>query len=872
MRCRGQVTPESRQLTYEVFVTEVSAGPEPTLFADVLCTVDGVKAFHARRVGLRLVPDWPMSRWRHLAAPAQQRTGELVPVHTLGGLRGHVEPRPVAEVDGFRFDYASLLACAWGRPSEAFGPMYTPFDGTRRVARLPGPPYHFMSRIAAVSGPLGGMQTGSWVEAEYDVPDDVWYREQNGSPAMPLSVLMEVVLQPCGWLASFVGSALTTDIDLMFRNLDGDGVVTGEILPGTRVLRTRAEITKIAQTAGMIIESFEVECFADDRPVYRMSTVFGYFPKEAFDNQVGLPPSDEERAQLAEPCARSVDLTTRPDRYCSGSLRLAGPMLLMLDRVTGYWPDGGRAGLGRLRSEKDVDPSEWFFKAHFFQDPVQPGSLGVEAMAQLLQFYLIERDMGAGLRRPRFESVMTDHRLHWKYRGQVVPRNKLITVEVEILEVGEDERGRYAVAEGWLWADDKRIYHAPQLAMRVVSGDDATGVPDLAAGSWQEHPVPAVDVLDPTVDTWLTDHCPTWTVPALPMMSVADRLASAAAAATGQAPVALRDVQLHRWIRAHEPVRLSYEVTGSGRERTATLLAWRDAANPALSRFEPVATATVLVGAAPERPAALEPLPDAQPVPDPYESGALFHGPSFQYLTSLRIGAGGSSGTLDADRGAVPRGAIHQGLLDAATHAIPHGELHLWSAEIDTGLVGYPHRIAALDIHEALPDTGEVRVEARFAGFDGDGRSHPVFDVQLSRADRVLASIRLVEVLLPKGPLGSAPPADRRAFLRDRCYAGGLGLSTTERGVTRLAAEAVDQSDWLVGTIAHTYALPAGVGGRDRLAEIAVRDHVARELRLHPSEIAVSPDLRSAHPTTQAGDVHRVVVKQDGDGVVVSTP
>jgi 3-hydroxymyristoyl/3-hydroxydecanoyl-(acyl carrier protein) dehydratase len=57
IRCRGQVTPASRELRYEVFVTGFSAGPEPTLHADLLCTVDGLRAFHAADVGLRLVPD-----------------------------------------------------------------------------------------------------------------------------------------------------------------------------------------------------------------------------------------------------------------------------------------------------------------------------------------------------------------------------------------------------------------------------------------------------------------------------------------------------------------------------------------------------------------------------------------------------------------------------------------------------------------------------------------------------------------------------------------------------------------------------------------------------------------------------------------------
>ncbi|WP_334029256.1 beta-ketoacyl synthase N-terminal-like domain-containing protein [Nocardia terpenica] len=61
MQCRAQVTPDSREIGYEVFVAEVSGGAVPTVIADVLCTVDGIKAFHAHRVGLRLVPDWPIA-------------------------------------------------------------------------------------------------------------------------------------------------------------------------------------------------------------------------------------------------------------------------------------------------------------------------------------------------------------------------------------------------------------------------------------------------------------------------------------------------------------------------------------------------------------------------------------------------------------------------------------------------------------------------------------------------------------------------------------------------------------------------------------------------------------------------------------------
>jgi acyl transferase domain-containing protein/3-hydroxymyristoyl/3-hydroxydecanoyl-(acyl carrier protein) dehydratase len=474
MICRGQVTPESRLLTYEVFVSELSAAPEPTLVADVLCTVDGVRAFLVRGLGVRLVPDWPLSHWRQLGPPAVQATGTPVPHHRLAGLAGHRDATPVAEVDGFRYDYPAMLACAWGRPSEAFGPAYTRFDGTRRLARLPGPPFHFMSRVVGVEGRPWVMEAGAAVEVEYDVPDRVWYFEQNDFPgAMPFSVLLEVVLQASGWLASYVGSALTSDGDLLFRNLDGTGTVHREVRPGMGVLRTRTSLREVSRSGEMIIQSFGVECACAGVPVFSLTTVFGFFPPSAFDNQVGLPPAADEVARFAGACDFGVDLTARPRRYFGGPLHLPRPMLMMLDRVTGYWPDAGRAGLGRLRAEKDVDPGEWFFQAHFFQDPVQPGSLGVQAMCQLLQFYAIERGLGDGFPRPRFQQVLPGHAVSWKYRGQVTPRHRTIVVEVEIHEVAAEGRGVRVTGDGWLWADGIRIYHLRGLTVGIVGQEES---------------------------------------------------------------------------------------------------------------------------------------------------------------------------------------------------------------------------------------------------------------------------------------------------------------------------------------------------------------------------------------------------------------
>ena len=838
MRCRGQAIPSARRIVYELFVDELIAGPVPTLYADLLCTIDGLKAFHARRVGLRIVPDWPLETWERL--PVAVRDGVdparvTMDLRRLGGLRGVDETRPVASHDGFAFDYKSLLACAWGRPSRAFGPMYAPFDGPRRVARLPGPPYHFMTRVTEVSAPMGQFKAGVTLTAEYDVPRDAWYFAGNGHPTMPSCVLMEAALQPCGWLASYIGSALTATEDLLFRNLDGTGTVLGEVLPDAGTLRTTIKLLDVSRSAGIIIESFLVECFVGDTAVYRMRTVFGFFPRAAFENQAGLPVSDEDRARVTAASEFRVDLKRRPARYFNHEPRLPSPMLCMLDRITMFAAQGGRKGLGAARGEKDVDPAEWFFKAHFFQDPVQPGSLGIEALIQLLQWLMIERGLGEGVVGARFEPVMVGRACTWKYRGQVVPSNARITTEMEIVEIGEDARGVFAIGEGSLWVDGVRIYQVRELGMRIVADVDA--------------PRRAREVLDPAVDGWLGDHRPTWTAPALPMMSMVDRLAGAVRGRV----VELTDVAVHRWlVFPGGPVELRTVVEGT----RVTLLAGN----------EPVAAGRVLIGeVVAKAPEVMPALVDAKTVEDPYASGALFHGPAFQMLRSLRVGSGGASAELDCAERGVPRGALHQGLLDALTHPIPHDELWRWSSDIDAGVVGYPCRIPSMRFFGEMPTSGVGRVEVRFAGFDG-GPRFPRFVIQLIVDGAVRVALTLVEVLLPKGAIGLADRLERRAFLRDRRFVAGLGLAHVGADETVVTRAEVAASDWLPGNVARIY----GVTGTDVLAEVAVRDHVAQRAGVHPSAVKVAADLRSATTAERPLRRHYFAVRRGVDGVRVA--
>jgi acyl transferase domain-containing protein/3-hydroxymyristoyl/3-hydroxydecanoyl-(acyl carrier protein) dehydratase/1-acyl-sn-glycerol-3-phosphate acyltransferase len=785
LSCRGQVTPTSKQLRYEVFVEEVIAGPIPTVYADLLCTVDGLKAFHARRVGLRLVPAWPLDE------------GSVL-------LDGYVEPGPVARAGSFAFDYRSMLACANGRPTEAFGPIYQRFDGVEPVARLPNPPYHFITRALHVDGQIGELRSGMGVEVEYDIPPDAWYFAENGCRTMPFAVLLEAALQPCGWLASYMGCALSSSDSLMFRNLDGTGTLHAELLPTAGPLRTKVKNTKLSKTPSMIIVGFDVECRVDDTLVYSMDTVFGFFPASAFENQAGLPTTAEQRALFDAPSERTWPLDG--SRSTPGRARMARPMLLMLDRVTLFEPDAGRAGLGRARAEKDVDPGEWFFKAHFFQDPVQPGSLGIEAMIQLLQWTMLELGMDAGMAAPRFEPIALGDALTWKYRGQVVPTNKRITTTLEITERGHDERGRFVRAVASLWVDGKRIYEASGLGMRIVDG---------GAGDGRHTP------LDPDRDTWLRDHCPTWTLPALPMMSMVDLLAQAAR--SDERLIGLRDVRVKGWMVCDRAIDLRCERAG---DHVRLLLDTPD------SGEREVASARLLVGNFGEPPSPLPALLGPQ-VPLPYDDGSLFHGPAFQLLDSLIRTRAGASSTLRASS-AIPLGRLNPGLLDGATHGIPHDHLNEWNDRLSPDKVAYPAWIPELELFGPTPTTGTLRCEVRPAGVVGSV-DFPAFEIQIihddaSHGPKVWCRMRLVEACFPKGRLGSATPIERRAFLRDHRAVPGLALAEVGPDSTTLIEAELADSDWLPGTIAGIY------GTRDE-NEVARKEHIAAAHGVHPRHV-----------------------------------
>ncbi len=801
LRCRGQVVPGSKRLIYELFVQDVHAGDDgtpPYVRVQMLCTVDGLKCFHADALTLELVPDYPMSRMRELP---------LVPA------RG----APPA------WDHRSLLACAWGRPSEAFGAMYERFDAGQPVARLPGPPYHFMSRVTRdAPAHRGAFKAGASIEVEYDVPPDAWYFEQNPARTMPFAVLLEAALQPCGWLASYIGCTLTTPDALLFRNLDGDGRIHRAVTPDTGTLVTTVDSTRVSRSGGMIIVGFKVRMrtLAGD-PVYDLDTVFGFFPPEAFAKQAGVGSTAAERAWLTAPGGLDVDLRSRPTRWFEGPLALPGAQLLMIDRLTGRWtegPEAGAAGLGRWRATKHVDSRDWFFKAHFYRDPVQPGSLGIEAMIQLLMAAMIDGGAGDGFAAPVFEPVASGETLGWKYRGQVVPENREVTVEVEITR----RDGALWVADAWLWVDGLRIYAAKDLAVRVVERSSDGG------GRRFTVPVPY-------------DHAPTFVLPSLPMTSMA---MLALAAGGGRA---LTEGTASRWLTfPNGPRVVDARVAHTPEGERVTLS----------TENGPFFSALVRAGGDAARVAPPPPLKDPKPGPDGaalYASGRLFHGAGFHVVERVvATGVGGATLLL--------RPAAPDILLDGVTHGVPHDAMETWAPTLPAGKVAYPWRLESLSLYGA-PPSRPVRAEVRLRGLVGD-RLVRIEAWVYDNADALVAHFVLLEALLPKGRIGAAAPADRRDFLLG-AVVPGVALSAIDGDTAVLTVEEVAGSDWLPGTVARVF-------GAVEPRIIAAKELGAARLGAHPREVSVSQGDRGLVARAARRPVRSVGLTDEGVAVGVA--
>jgi len=153
----------------------------------------------------------------------------------------------------------------------------------------------------------------------------------------------------------------------------------------------------------------------------------------------------------------------RGNLFGEGNAQLPLPPMLMMDRITSVTEDGGEYGKGSIVAELDINPDLWFFECHFEGDPVMPGCLGLDAMWQLVGFYLgwmggpgKGRALGSG---------------EVKFSGQVLPTNKKVTYHIDLKRVIM-RKLFMGIADARMEVDGRVIYEAKDLRVGLFTSTE----------------------------------------------------------------------------------------------------------------------------------------------------------------------------------------------------------------------------------------------------------------------------------------------------------------------------------------------------------------------------------------------------------------
>lgn len=154
---------------------------------------------------------------------------------------------------------------------------------------------------------------------------------------------------------------------------------------------------------------------------------------------------------------------SRGEMFGPGNAQLPAPNMLMLDRITHVSKEGGAYGKGELVAELDIHPDLWFFDCHFPGDPVMPGCLGLDAMWQLLGYFLAwkgnpgrGRALGCG---------------EVKFTGQILPTNKKVTYHIQMSRLVE-RKLVMGIGDGTVSVDGREIYTAKDLRVGLFARTD----------------------------------------------------------------------------------------------------------------------------------------------------------------------------------------------------------------------------------------------------------------------------------------------------------------------------------------------------------------------------------------------------------------
>jgi len=385
---------------------------------------------------------------------------------SLGSLLGdETSEVPTAENDKIEFspapgskpksevlwDASQIIEMTGGRLSAVLGSDYSDIDAYPVRARIPLPPFQFVSRVTRLNAEPGQLKPCS-IEWEYDIPHDAWYITGGRVPGIvPFESSHGLILA-----LSYIGSDRLFKGEWRYRALDSTVTFYGAApLPGD-TLTGEACIHTFRRSGRNLLIFYDYYCRVGSREIFKIQANAGFFSPQDLRKvrEVALREMETRKeiaAQKFSPllhCSKETFREEELDALQAGDFPscfgpefsaqspglLSAPQLKMLDRVVSIDRTGGRWGQGEIIGEKDITPDHWVFAAHFKNDPVFPGTMLVEGCSQLLLFYMFYLGLHTRFARLRidFQKGITSIA---RFRGEIKPGFTRVRFRLQIRRV-----------------------------------------------------------------------------------------------------------------------------------------------------------------------------------------------------------------------------------------------------------------------------------------------------------------------------------------------------------------------------------------------------------------------------------------------------
>lgn len=390
------------------------------------------------------------------------------------------------------YDYEQILEMTEGSMSKILGAQYQAVDQYAIRARMPLPPYLFVSRVLNMNVTYGEIKEGSFIEAEYDVPFE-------SVMAVSKNMLASVVYSEAGHIGIFLAACMGIDEyshgKTKFRITDVTTKYVSDLWPQSGdTIRMIFIIDKIIQNGDSTLLICTYRVYLHDELIIDAKEIGGFFTQEILDNGAGVVngnlfasmPKKKLETNLYYPVTnkkvfakQEVHMFFRGEHAkCMGNNVVNSDMpyqvcedAIFVDEILDMSSNGGKYGLGYIVAVKEIEPSFWPFRCHFKNDPVLPGTIMLEGLSQVLTFF--ETCMGIFNTQNKFETrVRTGYPVQTMFRGEVKCAKHTLLYKLYPKEVKKVDGKVRFIADGEVYCDGVQVIMQTNIGMMVVEGSE----------------------------------------------------------------------------------------------------------------------------------------------------------------------------------------------------------------------------------------------------------------------------------------------------------------------------------------------------------------------------------------------------------------